>query len=399
MKCLYRITYLHLVFLFFFISNSHSQQKKRFGVDENKGFTIDGHIEGLQEGGKAFIVMSTGDGRTDEILIDSAIINKNSFHLSGFAPEGPRMFTLKFEKHSNKACILILNNNEKVIIKGGDINTSPELLQNWVTIEGSPSNYSMRAFHAAYLTYQQSIGQIDRELRIIKDSIGFSPLLVEGLMIAKRKIDDAFYFVPLRDNPAAYKPSVKSTIGFWLHEIGLVMQGHPYYLPLVYNEMSAEEKNSFYGKYLKESAALAVGQPFPEFSLPDREGKLVALRDINTKNKITLVQFWASNSYDVENSQMELQVLFKKYNNKGLNIIGVSCDTSARRWKLAASELPWYHVSDLKGKKGVVGEVYHEAGNQIPNTTNVLIDDKGKIIAWDVNGVELQWYIWKALGD
>ncbi len=61
-------------------------------------------------------------------------------------------------------------------------------------------------------------------------------------------------------------------------------------------------------------------------------------------------------------------------------------------------DLPWYQVSDLKGPKGIVNNIYHEYGNpDYPNTTNVLLDEKGKIVAYDKTGVELQWYIARAL--
>ncbi len=36
---------------------------------------------------------------------------------------------------------------------------------------------------------------------------------------------------------------------------------------------------------------------------------------------------------------------------------------------------------------------------ETPNTTTVLLDNTGKVIAYDKSGVELQWYLSKILGE
>ncbi len=80
----------------------------------------------------------------------------------------------------------------------------------------------------------------------------------------------------------------------------------------------------------------------------------------------------------------------------------LTAHTLLNKWKagILANDLPWPQVSDLKGGNGVVGKVYHEYGDaRNPNATNVLIDDRGKIVAWDIYGPELQWYLWKAFGE
>jgi peroxiredoxin len=175
-----------------------------------------------------------------------------------------------------------------------------------------------------------------------------------------------------------------------------------FFWPLVYDSLSDHLKNSFPGKLLKEKILLSVGQPFPLFTLPGLDGKQLALKDVIAKSKLTIVQFYASNSVEVDHYQAELQHAYQVYHAKGLNIVGVCSDTSIRKWKIAAADLPWQQVSDLKGEEGVVGKVYHEYGfhgTPQPNTTNVLIDANGKIVSWDANGAELLYYLWKTFGE
>jgi hypothetical protein len=45
----------------------------------------------------------------------------------------------------------------------------------------------------------------------------------------------------------------------------------------------------------------------------------------------------------------------------------------------------------------LIYEKYGEGGHSIPNTTNVLVDNSGTIVAWDVYGPELQYYLEKYL--
>jgi len=82
-----------------------------------------------------------------------------------------------------------------------------------------------------------------------------------------------------------------------------------------------------------------------------------------SKNKITLVHLWASNSYHIEDYRNELLTLYEKYHKKGLEVIGLSADTDPRKWKIGMLDIPWLNVSDLKGDKGIVQQVYREFPN------------------------------------
>ena len=168
----------------------------------------------------------------------------------------------------------------------------------------------------------------------------------------------------------------------------------------LYEHLDSNVKKSFYGKKLKEKLSLCVGQILPPFRLPQADGSLLPLTDVVSKSKITIVHFYATNSFERKNFQDELRALYNIYHHKGLNIIGVSSDSYMEQWKetLQAEQYPWSNVIDVKGK--MVDSVYHELGNaKIHNITNVVLDSRGKIIAWDVYGTELQWYLWKYLRE
>lgn len=132
----------------------------------------------------------------------------------------------------------------------------------------------------------------------------------------------------------------------------------------------------------------AVGQPFTDFRMSDPDGKEVALSDYVGKEKYVLVDFWASWCGPCREELPNVKAAYEKYKGKGLDIVGVSLDSNHDSWLKAIRELdlPWHHLSDLKGWDCEGSQLYGVMG--IPHT--VLIDKNGTIIARDLHGEGLQ---------
>jgi peroxiredoxin len=375
------------------------------------GFEVDGHIEGLKDGEIVRLSNRFADWQKPT-WVDSCRVQHGSFHLKGPAvPEGPRPYDIIFNGHRIKAnhearggdwIRIYVKTGDRLSIVGGNINTmSNEEFSKEVMIYGNAANFASLSFGPIFYGFWDSYSKLGKALSSIRDSIGFDKSLVQGLIEAKFILDEGLN-ESLSKTPPPYKVLLP-TLLYNINEAVAVSHYHGFFLQDLYNNLADSVKNSFYGKILKDNAKLAVGQPMPEASLPTVEGKIIFLKEFASHNKMTIVHFWASNSYDREKYQQELRFLYKNYESKGLGIIGVSADSVATEWKtrVMVEQYPWANVSDLKGnlKGGIVNDVYHEGGHSTPNTTNVLIDQTGKIIAWDANGVELQWYLWKYLGE
>lgn len=80
--------------------------------------------------------------------------------------------------------------------------------------------------------------------------------------------------------------------------------------------------------------------------------------------------------------------LYEKFHSKGLNIIGVSLDNNAEKWKQAILKdgLKWTQVSNLLEWNDPIAKTYEV--NQIPST--FLLDTTGKIVAVDLRGLDLE---------
>ncbi len=80
--------------------------------------------------------------------------------------------------------------------------------------------------------------------------------------------------------------------------------------------------------------------------------------------------------------------LYKEFHSKGLNIIGVSLDKDAAKWKeaIAKDGLTWTHVSNLKFWDEPIAKQYNV--ESIPAT--FILDASGKVVAQDLRGDELK---------
>lgn len=80
--------------------------------------------------------------------------------------------------------------------------------------------------------------------------------------------------------------------------------------------------------------------------------------------------------------------IYKELHSKGLNIIGVSLDKDAAKWKeaIAKDKLTWTQVSHLKFWNEPIAAQYEV--QSIPAT--FVLDATGNVIAKDLRGEELK---------
>jgi len=147
-------------------------------------------------------------------------------------------------------------------------------------------------------------------------------------------------------------------------------------------------------KFLEPLLATAEGAKAPNFEAPNPEGKLLALNDITSKNKVTIVDFWAAWCGPCRKENPNLVKLYEKYHDKGLEIVGVSLDGNNRQqdpkaaWIKAIEDdgLTWHQVSNLKYFQDPIAQSY--SIRAIPAT--FLLDSEGKIIGKELRGKALE---------
>ena len=136
--------------------------------------------------------------------------------------------------------------------------------------------------------------------------------------------------------------------------------------------------------YIAKQERLEVGQPFIEFTLQTKEGENVTLSERIGKNKLTLVDFWASWCGPCRKENPVVKAAYEQYHGLGFDVVGVSVDQDEDAWLKAVEEdqLPWTQVRDSEGNVSESYLIYY-----IPS--NFLFDQNGTMVAKGLRGEDL----------
>ena len=126
------------------------------------------------------------------------------------------------------------------------------------------------------------------------------------------------------------------------------------------------------GLVSSSAEALDAGAKAPEIGLKDLSGKTVDLASL--AGKVVILDFWATWCAPCREEMPELQKLYKKYNAKGLEIVGISVDKGPEG------------IKDFIAKLKVTFPVVHDEGHKVADKyspprmpSSYIIDRKGVV--------------------
>ena len=177
----------------------------------------------------------------------------------------------------------------------------------------------------------------------------------------------------------------------------------------LFNSLDQDLQNADKGVKLKEmiaqlkasetaSAQAEIGNKAPEFTAPTPEGTQLSLNEA-MGDKYTIIDFWASWCKPCREENPNVVSVYKKYHDKGLNIISVSLDRAEakEKWLTAIEndQMNWFHVSNLMEWQDPVARKYGVTA--IPAT--YLLDENGIIIEKNLRGADLTAKMQQLFGE
>lgn len=336
-------------------------------------------VKGAIEGGPVRSVYFHELTRSKLDFIDSVKVDeKGAFVMSTDKFSEPTLCFITFNSGNPPGMPVIISKGSKVALA--------IKYDGWITydVKGDKNNELMHELYTTYINHDKNLQDFNREISKIDPT-----MVTDSLRIAvttkfqgmeKARSNDITNFIKNRKgSPASY---YAVTFLFQEPSMSLMQQA--------YEKMMETMPTSKYTidlkKVIDSVAPLEIGGQAPDIVLNNLEGKEVKLSSL--RGKVVLIDFWASWCGPCRKENPNVVRVYNQYKDKGFEILGVSLDNNADKWKaaIAMDGLTWKHVSDLKGWQSAAAQLYQVSS--IPFT--VLLDKNGRIIAKGLRGQQLE---------
>lgn len=142
---------------------------------------------------------------------------------------------------------------------------------------------------------------------------------------------------------------------------------------------------------LNSSKATSEGNKMKDFTMNDINDRPMSILSEIAKNKITVIDFWASWCGPCLREMPSMVEMYKKYKNNGLGIIGISLDSRKSDWENATKcfFIEWPQISDLNGWNNAAAQMFNV--QSIPYT--IVVSSDGTILKKGLRGSELEEFV------
>jgi peroxiredoxin len=119
---------------------------------------------------------------------------------------------------------------------------------------------------------------------------------------------------------------------------------------------------------------LVLGQPAPDFVLPDLDGKMISWAD--TKGKVVLVNIWATWCPPCVDEMPSLQTLYQAFKEENFEILAISIDSAGREVVAPFMQKHKLTFPALIASQATMESIFKITG--VPET--FIVDKKGILV-------------------
>ena len=338
---------------------------------EKAGYTIKGTAEGASDGDTVYLQERAENGFA---ALDSTVVKGGTFEFKGVHDSVAVLRYVTYMKGNNHMAAMLF-------VEPGTVTVNMSAKESRVS--GTPNNDVVQGFMDEY-------ERIDSELESIYKKVDSDSTLTSAQKDSLMKVLDEKQAAGEKSIFRLISDNVGNAAGVQLLGMfGLSLDAADVQ-PLLAEVPDSLAANPSFVR-LKEIVESVVktseGKKYIDFALNTPDGKEVKLSDYVTKNKYTLVDFWASWCGPCRREMPNVVAAYAKYKAKGFGVVGVSLDSNLESWKkgIADLKITWPQMSDLKGWQNAAAGLY--GVRSIPAT--VLIAQDGTIVARDLRGEEI----------
>lgn len=347
---------------------------------EKPGYEISGTVANADLNGKYVYLYEYGV--QDAAPMDSALVQNGTFTFKG-TQDAPALRKLAFAEDVVEPKRAASGENAPFtsvfVLENGKLQAVLDEAAS--AVSGTPENDGLKALQAQMKTLRADLEKLSADMKS-EDK--------EVVSAAEKKYDEIDQKVTDAVKTYILNNTTKQSAAKLLYDFRYSLD------EAVQNEIIAKADSAFKAvpnidklmAHLDVLKTVAVGKKFVDFEMADPNGKTHKLSEFvgNGKN-IVLIDFWASWCPPCRRDMPNLVAAYKKYKNKGFEIVGISLDSKADAWAKGVKDLniTWTQLSDLQGWKNSGAQLY--GVNSIPHT--VLVDKDGTIIAKNLHGEEI----------
>ena len=328
-------------------------------------YKVTGSVEDITDGDTIYLQEYAGGNL---VKLDSAIVKSGTFVFTGKQDTAVNRYITYMKGDKRYFTDLFLEN--------GNINVT---LGKESKVSGTPNNDAYQKFKDGFMALSKEMNEMYQKAQ---SDTSLTEEQVEAIMAEIEK-----------------KDSVGMDMVYQTIEANITNPVGVYLLPSYAGAFELDKQKALVEKipaalvnerinklkaHIETSEKTAVGQKYIDFSMQTPEGKTVSLSDFVSKNKYTLIDFWASWCGPCRKEMPNVVEAYKAFKDKGFGIVGISLDENADKWKeaITALNITWPQLSDLQGWNNAGAKLY--GVNSIPAT--VLVDQEGTIVARNLRG-------------